>query len=198
MAKQLQKPPPPAKKIRKCHRVKKEPVAEGKEQIMTGLKTSKVNPQTYPMENVDQQEGPWEGWGWESILFFQLLFFFKLKDIINFLSFGAYHKTNLISQSFSFTYFITINWDLSRSACRKGRVNRGGFYLTMAAILFPMIDVVLICLPSGLWTLLLRQKLYWTQSADQVGKSKKTPIQFLKEPLFLLSSCLEHLLYYPF
>ena len=49
--------PPPAKKIRKCHRVKKEPVAEDNDRT----EDKQGQPQTYTMEKVDQEEGPWEG-----------------------------------------------------------------------------------------------------------------------------------------
>ena len=49
--------PPPAKKIRKCHRVKKESVAEDNDRT----EDKQGQPQTYTMEKVDQEEGPWEG-----------------------------------------------------------------------------------------------------------------------------------------
>ena len=52
--------PPPAKKIRKCHRVKKEPVAEGKADN-DRTEDKQGQPPTYTKENVDQQEGPWGG-----------------------------------------------------------------------------------------------------------------------------------------
>ena len=52
--------PPPAKKIRKCHRVKKEHVAEGKADN-DKTEDKQGQPPTYTKEEVDQQEGRWEG-----------------------------------------------------------------------------------------------------------------------------------------